>query len=192
MPAWKASDPRWKLVAEGRWPPGNPRKARSPERAPGMFRSRAEHQRDRRISRRYAEHGLTALQNTLQRLGNRAIDPRTPVGRALTAWRADLIADLGGSEVVSTQQLAVIDVAVRTKLLLDSVDAWLLTQPTLVHHKSRSLLPVVVQRMRLADGLAHYMNLLGLERRRAKAVSLTEYLATRRDGPPATEEADPT
>ena len=187
MPAWKATDPRWKLVAEGRWPPGNPRTPKT-EPAPGTFRSRAGHLRDRRRSRHYAEHGLTTLQKAVKTLGARAIDPESPVGQALTAWRSDLITDLGGAELVSTQQRAVIDVAVRTKLLLDSIDAWLLRQPALVNRRRKAVLPAVVQRQRLADSLAHYMNLLGLERRRPKPVSLNEYLQTPRESPPATEE----
>jgi len=36
-------------------------------------------------------------------------------------------------EAISTQQAQVVDLAVKTKLLLDSVDAWLLTQRSLVN-----------------------------------------------------------
>jgi hypothetical protein len=197
MGKWKATDPRWKAIAEGRWPPHNPgqrrlsgKTTRAPGLGPGRFQSRQDHLRDGRRSRAYAKHGLTALQNALRQHGNRAIDPRTPVGRALTAWRADLLGDLGGAESVTTQQVAVVDVAVRTKLLLDSVDAWLLAQPTLVHHRTRSLLPVVIQRQRLADGLVHYMNLLGLERRAPEAISLAEYLARPPAAPPHESDGD--
>jgi hypothetical protein len=188
---WKPSDPRWKMVVEGRWPPSHPR-AKRPGDGRGQFQARPYHLRDRRRSRRYQKHGLITLQNAVRQLGDRAIDPRTPVGRALAAWRSDLIADLGGPESVSTQQIAVVDLAVRTKLILDSVDAWLLAQPTLVHHKTRTLLPVVLQRQTIANALAHYMTQLGLERRRAKAVTLTEYLATaRRDSPKTAASPDP-
>jgi hypothetical protein len=109
-------------------------------------------------------------------LGDRAIDPQTPVGRALTRWRSELLGDLGGPESVSTQQLAIVDVAVRTKLILDSVDAWLLAQPTLVHHRTRSLWPVVWQRQRIADGFTRALLGLGLERR-TKGVDLARVLA---------------
>jgi hypothetical protein len=84
---------------------------------------------------------------------------------ALKKWRRDLIADLGGDDAISTQQSALVDLAVKSKLLLDSVDAWLLTQDSLINKRKRSLLPVVLQRQTLADGLAKYLNLLGLERR---------------------------
>src|SRR5437016_3840457 len=73
---------------------------------------------------RYQKHGFHALRRAVQTLGSRSLPPRsTALGRALHEWRAALIADLGGEEAVSTQQLALVDLAVRTKLLADSVDA---------------------------------------------------------------------
>jgi hypothetical protein len=78
----------------------------------------------------------------------RVIDRRTMLGRQLATWRENLVRDLGGN--VSTQQSAVIDLAVRTRLLLDSIDAWLLEQPSLVNRRKRALLPAVRERQLLA------------------------------------------
>jgi hypothetical protein len=83
---------------------------------------------------------------------------------------------------VSTQQLAVIDLAVKSKLMLDSVDAWLITQRSLVIRRKKILMPVVVQRQQLADGFARYMAMLGLERRK-KEQTLDEIIADMRDEP---------
>src|SRR5678816_4577929 len=77
-------------------------------------------------------HGLTVLKRAVNGLGNRVIDKRTATGKALAKWRADLIQDLGAD--VSTQQEALIDLAVKSKLLLDSIDTWLLTQPVSYTH----------------------------------------------------------
>jgi len=66
-------------------------------------------------------HGLYAMKRSLSQAGYNAIDRRTSVGKALDKWRAELIADLGGD--VSTQQSAIIDLASKSKLLLDSIDA---------------------------------------------------------------------
>jgi len=60
--------------------------------------------------------------------GARAIDRRTKTGRALLQWRNELIEDLGGVDAVTTQQLAIVELAVKSKLMLDSIDAWLLKQ----------------------------------------------------------------
>jgi hypothetical protein len=114
-------------------------------------------------------HGLTVLKHAVNGLGNRVIDRRTVTGKALARWRKDLIADLGGD--VSTQQSTIVDLAVKSKLLLDSIDVWLLTQESLVNKRKRSLIPVVKERQSLADGLAKYMAMLGLERR-AKSKTL--------------------
>jgi hypothetical protein len=111
-------------------------------------------------------HDLATLKRAINELGRRAIDRRTVLGKALEQWRAHLIADLGGPDSVSTQQAAIVDLAVKTKLLVDSIDAWLLTRPTLINARKRALLPVVLQRQQLADALARYMTQLGLNRRR--------------------------
>ena len=42
----------------------------------------------------------------------------------------NLIQDLGGEETISTQQEALIDLCIKSKLMLDSIDAWLLTRRT--------------------------------------------------------------
>lgn len=113
------------------------------------------------------KHGLTTLKRAVNGIGSRArlIDRRTVTGRALAKWRADLISDLGGD--VSTQQSALVDLAVKSKLLLDSIDAWLLTQRSLVNAK-RKTVPILMQRQQLADGLARYLQALGLHRRTAE------------------------
>jgi hypothetical protein len=123
--------------------------------------------------REYQMHGLYIMKKALMRLGSKAIDRRYSVGKALSKWRADLIEDLGGD--VSTQQGALVDLCVKSKLILDSIDAWLLIQPSLVNARKKSLLPVVRERQALADGLARYLQTLGLERR-VKTKSLDEIL----------------
>jgi len=59
------------------------------------------------------KHGLYTLQTALQTLGSRALPTkRSALGRELRAWRDGLVADLGGPDAVSTQQLALIEKAV--------------------------------------------------------------------------------
>jgi len=122
-------------------------------------------------------HGLTTMKRAIKTLGNRAIDRRSKVGKALEAWRGELIADLGGQDTISAQQQTLIELAVRTKLLVDSIDAWLLQQGSLVNARKRTVYPVVLQRQQLADGLARYLSQLGLERRAKPAKSLAEVLS---------------
>lgn len=108
--------------------------------------------------------------------GLAAIDGRSAVGRALSQWRADLVRDLGGKDSISMQQETLVDLAVKSKLLLDSVDVWLLSQPSLVNKRKKSLLPVVRERTQLADSLARYLGQLGLEKK-IRQKTLQELLA---------------
>jgi hypothetical protein len=134
--------------------------------------------------RPYAKHGVTHLKRAVRTLGTRTIDRRTAVGKALAAWRADLLADLGGLANVTTQELALVDEAVKTKLILDSVDAWLLSQPTLINKRNRALYPVVRDRQALVASLRGLLGDLGLKRRAKNEPSLSQYLAAQREAPP--------
>lgn len=133
------------------------------------------------------KHGYHSLKKAVSSLGSRAIDRRTAVGRALAAWRAELLADLGGVDNVSTQELALVEQAVRTKLLLDSVDGWLLEQRTLVNKRSRSLIPVVRDRNALVATLRGLLGDLGLKRRQAEPLDVGAYLANRAARRPGAE-----
>jgi hypothetical protein len=130
------------------------------------------------------KHGLTTMKNAVIKLGGRAIDGRYRVGRQLQKWRRELVDDLGGEDNISTQQSAIIDLAVKSKLILDSIDAWLLVQDSLINKQKKTLLPVVIQRQQLADGLAKYMAMLGLERRH-KVKTISDLLSGNSEQPEA-------
>ena len=115
--------------------------------------------------RTYSKHGIYQLKRAVKQLGGRVIDRRTTVGKSLAQWRRSLIDDLGGKDTVSTQQEALVDLCVKSKLLLDSIDVWLLTQPSLINLPKQALIPVVRERTQLADSLARYLGQLGLERK---------------------------
>ena len=128
-------------------------------------------------------HGLGTMKRALKTLSGRAIDKRTTTGKALSQWKSQLIDDLGGKDAVSVQQLSVIDVAVRTRLLLDSLDCWLLTQKSLINHRRRCVHPAVLQRTQLADSLIRALSLLGLEKKSRPPLSLSEYLTNNGKAP---------
>ena len=100
--------------------------------------------------------------------GLNAIDRRTAAARALLAWRSEVIGALGGEDALSPQQKTLIDLAARAKALLDHVDAWLFEQPSLVNRRSRTLLPVLIQRQGIANDLAKLLDQLGCDRVPAK------------------------
>jgi hypothetical protein len=75
-----------------------------------------------------------------------------------------------------------VEEAVKTKLILDSVDAWLLTQPTLINRKAKAVLPAVRDRQALVSTLRALLGDLGLKRRAKALPSLGEYLAGKSNG----------
>ena len=87
------------------------------------------------------------------------------------------------------EQAAIVDLAVRTKLLLDSVDACPLVQPSLVNARRKTLLPVVRERQQLADSLARMLERLGLDRKTGEmdVASILAAMPTRQSAPAATE-----
>ena len=108
--------------------------------------------------------GLNALKARVKIRGLSAIDIRTLAGRALVEWRRELLEALGGEGTVSPQRRAIVDVIVRTKLYIDSLDAWLVEQPSLIQKKRRAVVPVLKERQQLADSLTRQLAHVGLER----------------------------
>ena len=128
-----------------------------------------------RGSRNAQRHGLASMRNALVRSKQVRLDMRFRTGKALVRWRLELVQDLGGEDNISTQQAALIELCVRSKLMVDTIDSWILSQDSLVNKSKRAVIPVVVQRQQLADGLARYLSMLGLERK-VKTRTLDEIL----------------
>lgn len=130
--------------------------------------------------RPYRKSGIHTLKRAVAVLGSRALPScRSALGRELRAWRGALVDDLGGIDNVSTQQAALVDMAVRTKLLVDSLDAYILSMPSAVNRQKRCLHPVVRERQSLVNQLQSLLRDLGLERRARPVEGLHEYLARR-------------
>lgn len=127
----------------------------------------------------YLQHGHGALKAALKRASDAGGDWTAqlgPVGAELRSWRTDMVEALGGEGAVSPQQQALVELATRTHLMIESVDRFILGMPSLVNGRQRKLYAVVEQRQRLADSLAKMLGQLGLERRRKPAASITELL----------------
>ena len=114
---------------------------------------------------RHLKSGIHAVTKLVKKLGaDRSLDKRTAMAKALERWRQELINDLGGNDNISAQQRAIIDLAVKNKLILDSIDRWIFQQPSLIDKRKRALLPLCQGTTKHANGLAEYMDRLGLER----------------------------
>ncbi len=129
--------------------------------------------------RNYSKHGLYTMKQSIKALGNRTVDQRTAVGKALAEWRADLLHDLGGETSVSTQEMALVHEAVTTKLILDSINTWLLSQHSLINKRTRAVIAVVRDRNTLVTTLRGLLGDLGLSRRSKTVTDLTTYVETK-------------
>jgi len=120
---------------------------------------------------------MNALMVRVNLRGFRAIDRRMVSARTAMTWRRELLHDLGGEQAVSAQQMALVEMAIRTKLYIDHADAFLLEQPSLVNARRRALIPLVKERQALVDSLGRILGQLGLERRQAPAKSFQDVIA---------------
>jgi hypothetical protein len=123
--------------------------------------------------------GMRALKARVAIRGLAAIDRRTHAAKGLLSWRDDLISALGGAENASPMKLAIIEQATRAKLILDHVDAYLLSQESLLNRRSKRILPIVLERTKLAEHFVKLLAQLGLERQAKKVEDLDDYLARR-------------
>lgn len=103
------------------------------------------------------------MRRALAKLGTGRLDRRSAIAQAARRFKEDLVRDLGGDP--SAQQLAVIELAARTWIMLSALDDWLMRQPSLINARKKAVLPALRERQQLADSLARYMSQLGLERR---------------------------
>ena len=116
-------------------------------------------------------HGLYAMKLALKEIGTQPLDGRSAVAQALRRYQDELISDLGGDP--STAQRTLVDLAGRQKLLLDTIDSWVMQNPAIaVDGADVRLVPVIKEREQIAANLAKYLNMLGLERRQKSVTDL--------------------
>ena len=90
-----------------------------------------------------------------------------------------MLTDLGGEQSLSAAQLAILDCAVRTRLILDYIDGYILAcGNSIINARKRALFPVVRERAQLADSFARQLAMLGLERRTKPVQDLASYLSS--------------
>jgi len=144
------------------------------------------------MAEKRTRHGLNALKVAVKVRGLAAIDKRTAAGQALVNWRQELLRDLGGEDSVSAQRRALVDMAVRTRLYIDHVDAWLMEQRSLLNRRKKAILPVLRERQILVDSLSRLLSQIGLERRAKPVEDLQTYLRRReREGEAQSKDAEP-
>ena len=122
--------------------------------------------RRNRATREYHRTGAYPVERALPFLVERVKDPHvadaalTPVERGARAWRGEVLHDLGGPETVSAAKLALVEAALGTKIVLDSLDRYLFELASidgLANRRNRRAYSIVADRMRVADCLTRQL-----------------------------------
>ena len=108
------------------------------------------------MSRVYSKTGV----HTLRRKVHRGLDQRTVVARALRAWKAALVRDLGGEGNLSAAQSMLVESIVHARLYLERLDQFLIEQEQLVIGNRKAVLPALRQRQDIQDSLAKLLSQL--------------------------------
>jgi hypothetical protein len=119
--------------------------------------------------------GLQAAKSRLFLRGLAVVDKRTAAARVYITTRQALLDHLGGPDTVSEPQAQLVELLARGLLYIGHVDAVLLERRMLLNKKKTKLLPLVSERMRMAEGLTRQLQALGLERR-TNALDLAQAL----------------
>lgn len=122
------------------------------------------------------------LRDALKTVGGDAwMEELGDLAAPVKAWQDELIEALGGRDHISPQRMALVEMATREYLMLNSIDRFILSMPSYVNKTKRSLFPILHERTRLADSLAKRLQLLGLERKERRVPTLHEYLDAKHD-----------
>jgi len=120
--------------------------------------------------RRYQKSGLYCRPTRLD-------DLPAEVAEARRARRDALVAQLGGPDEVTPAQAQLINLVVSAAMQLDSVDAYLLTLPSLVDKRNRRCWQVVRDRQALSAHVMALLATLGLRRKAKRLQALDAYVA---------------
>ncbi len=127
-------------------------------------------------------HGGYSLDTALK--GQRRLDGRTQLARALNTARQALIQAVGGNP--SPQQSILIDRIVRKVLVLDSIDAHV---EEVGPFENGTLIPVLQKAyLGWSNSLRRDLEVLGLEYRARDVINLNKYLAVKASDGEATTE----
>jgi hypothetical protein len=135
--------------------------------------------------------GLRTLRRRVQLQGLACLDKRSAGGQELLYWRKELTIALGGEDDLSPQKKMLVELATRQRLIIDHIDGYIMSLPSLILRRKKSVLPIVMQRAVLAESLQKTLDRLGLERVPKLVPTLAEYLKEKESARDETIEVEP-
>jgi hypothetical protein len=126
-------------------------------------------------------HGLSRLIKSRSQAVISKLDGRSGAMIAMNAYKADLLASLGGADLLSQQELTIVDMVTRDAFILEQIDAFIL-QRGLINKRKRTLFPIAVQRQAITDGIIRKLLALGLTRLARPIATLQSLLSASPEG----------
>ena len=132
------------------------------------------------MARRYIQHNLIALRSQAherRRHGRSLVDRRSASGQNALRVQAELIADQGGIEHLSTARLVLIELVARDVYFLDETDRRIvrtLNKYPKIKHNPAAMSKLYGYRSVVAKALAGNLALLGLDKVPSPTKSLEE------------------
>lgn len=120
---------------------------------------------------------IGAVKSKILLKGMAVIDKRSTAAQNILRWRRAVIDDLGGPAALTTAQLTLVELAARTKAVLDHLDAHLLSKTSLLKGQQAKAVPLVQDRLKVADSLTRALISLGLDRKPTVLPALTSYVS---------------
>jgi hypothetical protein len=141
--------------------------------------------KDPTLARRaYVRHGATSVKVKLK--GFNVLDQRTNAAMFVIDYKRDLIQALGGDDV-TPQQATLADLAARSLAIVNHMDAYLFSQPSLVNDKGQ-VLDLVEKRTGAVNSLVRILSTLGLKRVAPRPIDVREYFAQKHRNESESEE----
>lgn len=139
----------------------------------------------RQDKRSYSRSGVNTLKKSLSKRGRGKIrlsivsklNKRDPHVRQLLALRDDIITSRGGHDALTPQALAIIDIVLKEMILLGHIDMYLLSLDSIINRRRKSLLPIVRERMSVADSLIKHLSVIGLGKVAPQVIDLAAFIA---------------
>jgi hypothetical protein len=125
-------------------------------------------------SRNHLTHGHTLRKLLLKDVNIVDISKKNGIGPEIVSQAEQICSDAGGKESLSELKRQLINRYVITELLIQSVDHWLLQQPSLIKSK-RAIFPIVNERNRLVQTSLQLAQAIGIERKPRPTQSLEEW-----------------
>jgi hypothetical protein len=119
---------------------------------------------------------LARLAKKIKTDGLARVDGRIHAVRVIRKWQKALVADLGGPAALTTAQQTLVELSTRTRLVLEHLDAYLLTKKSLIIKRQGKLIPMVMDRMKVSDTLTRQLLALGLDRKTKTIPALAHYV----------------